>query len=190
MYIIITLIIIIVFYIPQFRENALQMVLFALMTFPSTYFDISNCVGRATKAALDRKKRVRQAALDVLAVLGQIGSPQVVIDVVNSTVKYRQDGEELVKAVKARLARKQLPKVTPDGNVQYALKIPSPHSNPGIILFGSDIDWITSGSGSVSPTSMKNRVWRYQKYQGFQVVDDSGKAYDTNNNHQNENNKK
>ena len=44
----------------QFRENALQMVLYALMTFPSTYFDIENCVGRATRAAIDRKKRVRQ----------------------------------------------------------------------------------------------------------------------------------
>jgi hypothetical protein len=44
----------------QFRENSLQMVLFALMTFPSTYFDITTCVSQTTKAANDRKKRVRQ----------------------------------------------------------------------------------------------------------------------------------
>lgn len=84
------------------------MVLYALMTFPSTYFDISTCVESATKAAMDRKKRVRQAALDVLAVLGQISSPKDCIEVVNDLVKNRNDGENLSAAVKARLSRKHV----------------------------------------------------------------------------------
>lgn len=144
----------------KFRENALQMVIFALVTFPSTYFDISNCVERTTKAALDRKKRVRQAALDVLAVLGQISSPRTVINVVSSVADSRVDGLPLLAAVKARLARKQLPLVGTDGEVIYALKIPSFGSVS--IMFGSDIEWICSGSGSVSPTSMKNRSFKMQ----------------------------
>jgi len=146
----------------KFRENAMQMVIYALITFPSTYFDIANCVGRTTKAALDRKKRVRQAALDVLAVLGQISSPKVVIDVVADAVEHRKDGLQLIAAVKARLARKQLPLVTSDGEVQYALRIPSPNNQGSVIMFGSDVEWICSGSGSVSPTSMKNRSFKIQ----------------------------
>lgn len=146
----------------KFRENALQMVIFALLTFPSTYFDVANCVERTAKAALDRKKRVRQAALDVLAVLGQISSPKAVIEVVSQVAGYRKDGLQLLAAVKARLARKQLPLVAADGEVQYALKIPTSSNVGSVIMFGSDIEWICSGSGSVSPTSQKNRSFQIQ----------------------------
>ncbi|CAO1334808.1 unnamed protein product, partial [Diamesa serratosioi] len=161
----------------KFRENALQMVIFALMTFPSTYFDIATCVSRTTTAALDRKKRVRQAALDVLAVLGQISSPKNVIDVVTNKVEQRKDGMMLIAAVKARLARKQLPLVGTDGEVQYSLKIPSGNgsSNQGVIMFGSDVEWICSGSGSVSPTSMKNRSFKIQSNSSQQ---DTGRLFE------------
>uniref|UniRef100_T1GPP9 Uncharacterized protein n=1 Tax=Megaselia scalaris TaxID=36166 RepID=T1GPP9_MEGSC len=60
----------------RFRENALQMVMYALMTFPSTCFDTTTCVTQVTYAALDRKKRIRQAALAVIAILGQVTSPK------------------------------------------------------------------------------------------------------------------
>lgn len=146
----------------KFRENALQMVIFALLTFPSTYFDVANCVERTAKAALDRKKRVRQGALDVLAVLGQIGSPKTVIEVVSNLAEHRNDGLLLLAAVKARLARKQLPLVAADGEVQYALKIPTASNVGSVIMFGSDIEYICSGSGSVSPTSVKNRSFAIQ----------------------------
>lgn len=146
----------------KFRENALQMVIYALVTFPSTYFDISNCVEKTTKAALDRKKRVRQAALDVLAVLGQISSPRNVINVVSQIADSRTEGLQLLSAVKARLARKQLPLVNAEGDVQYALRIPSASNVGNVIMFGSDVEWICSGSGSVSPTSIKNRSFKVQ----------------------------
>lgn len=112
-----------VFYL-QFREHALQMVIFALMTFPSTCFDTATCVRNATYAALNRKRRVRQAALDVLAVLGQIASAREVLDVVQQIANSRDDGGALVAAVKARLSRKQLPLVSTEGAVQYSLHVP------------------------------------------------------------------
>lgn len=146
----------------KFRENSLQMVIFALLTFPSTYFDVVSCVEKTAKAALDRKKRVRQAALDVLAVLGQISSPKTVIDVVSQVAEFRKDGMLLIAAVKARLARKQLPLVGTEGEVQYALKIPTASNVGSVIMFGSDVEWICSGSGSVSPTSLKNRSFKVQ----------------------------
>ena len=141
----------------KFRENALQMVIFALLTFPSTYFDVANCVERTAKAALDRKKRVRQAALDVLAILGQISSPKTVTDVVSEVIEFRKDNLMLLSAVKARLARKQLPLASADGEVQYALKIPTAANVGSVVMFGSDIEYICLGSGSVSPTTLKNR---------------------------------
>lgn len=135
------------------------MILYSLMTFPSTYFDLSKCVEKATDAANDRKKRVRQAALDVLAVLGQISSPKIVMDEVIRTKNDNdnQDSNRLITAIKARLSRKQLPTVTPDGSVQYALRIPTPPNISNNYFFGADIDWITAGVGSVSPTSLKHR---------------------------------
>ncbi|XP_055639699.1 uncharacterized protein LOC129777456 [Toxorhynchites rutilus septentrionalis] len=151
----------------KFRENALQMVLFALMTFPSTYFDIKTLISRATEAAVDRKKRVRHGALDVLAVLGQISSPKLVLDVVCTSVAQRPDGNHLIAAVKARLARKQLPFIGPDGSVEYALKVPSCR-NTSVIMFGADVDWIEAGSGSASPTSSRSK-----NYPSFRVDSDS-----------------
>lgn len=142
------------------------MVLYALMTFPSTYFDIGACVQRATHTACDRKRRVRQAALDVLAVLGQISSTKLVMDIVNEVTTSRgtDDGPHLCAAIKARLSRKQLPIISVDGGVQYALRIPPDGSASGSYLFGADIEWITAGSGSVSPTSMKKRSQRMADY--------------------------
>lgn len=156
----------------QFRENSLQMVLYALMTFPSTYFDIGACVRRATYTACDRKRQVRQAALDVLAVLGQISSTKLVMDIVADIASKRaDDGAHLCAAIKARLSRKQLPIISDGGGVQYALRIParenggggggtSGSNTAGPYLFGADVEWITAGSGSVSPTSMKKRSQR------------------------------
>lgn len=156
------------------------MVLYALMTFPSTYFDIRTCVERATRTATDRKRRVRQAALDVLAVLGQISSTKMVMDIVhqmanNNEMTLSENGQHIGAAIKARLSRKQLPIVSADGNVQYALRIPSSdgyksmathnahHLSPSSsYLVGADVDWIVAGIGSVSPTSMKKRSHRMQ----------------------------
>lgn len=137
------------------------MVLYSLMTFPSTHFDITTCVRKSALAANDRKKRVRQAALDVLAVLGQISSPKFVLDEVIQTLKNENEAFHLIAAIKARLSRKQLPSVTVDGNVQYALRIPTPPTNSSNYFFGADVDWITAGVGSVSPTSPKKRFDLY-----------------------------
>lgn len=150
------------------------MVLYSLMTFPSTHFDIATCVNRTAQAANDQKKRVRQAALDVLAVLGQISSPKVVLGEGLNALKNEKDAVRLVGAIKARLSRKQLPTVTADGSVQYALRIPTPPSISNIHFFGADIDWITAGMGSVSPTSLKKRS-KTQIFQNYSSSDSSSR---------------
>lgn len=135
------------------------------MTFPSTYFDIDTCVRRTTQAALDLRKRVRQASLDVLAVLGQITSPKAIIDIVISVSRHRKESEQLIAAVKTRLARKQLPIVSVDGSIQYALRLPSSQQNIELTVFGADIDYICAGIGSASPTSIKRCTTKLQQPQ-------------------------
>lgn len=97
-----------------------------------------------------------QAALDVLAVLGQISSPKTVIDVTHGIANERTDGDQLSAAVKARLSRKQLPMIRQDDSVEYGLKLPNARN---FSIFGADIEWITNGIGSVSPKSSKMRVY-------------------------------
>lgn len=51
--------------------------------------------------------------------------------------------------LQARLARRQLPKVTQDGLVEYSVQIPaaalrSKSNNPSV-SYGKDIDWILAG---------------------------------------------
>uniref|UniRef100_A0A1A9W0E6 TOG domain-containing protein n=1 Tax=Glossina brevipalpis TaxID=37001 RepID=A0A1A9W0E6_9MUSC len=161
-----------------FREHALQLVAYALMTFPSTCFDTKTCVTNATYAALNRKRRIRQAALDVLAVLGHITSIRNVLTIVEQIVNSRDDAAALVAAVKARLSRKLLPVITSDDGVKYTLHMPPTHltdnyhsNNRDLDNYdnecaedckdqlGADIDWITAGIDSVSPTSLKRRAY-------------------------------
>uniref|UniRef100_A0A1A9ZJ44 TOG domain-containing protein n=1 Tax=Glossina pallidipes TaxID=7398 RepID=A0A1A9ZJ44_GLOPL len=162
----------------RFREHALQFVAYALMTFPSTCFDTKTCVTNATHAALNRKRRVRQAALDVLAVLGHITSIRNVLAVVEQIVNPRDDAAALVAAVKARLSRKLLPVITNDDGVKYTLHLPpthltdnyqknqhdlnnynTEHIEDGKDQLGADIDWIKAGIDSVSPTTLKRRSY-------------------------------
>ncbi|KAL9923274.1 uncharacterized protein ACN2A1_000505 [Glossina fuscipes fuscipes] len=175
----------------RFREHALQFVAYALMTFPSTCFDTKTCVTNATYAALNRKRRVRQAALDVLAVLGHITSIRNVLAVVEQIVNPRDDAAALVAAVKARLSRKLLPVITNDDVVKYTLHLPPTHltdnyqknnhdlNNCNIERIedwkdqlGADIDWIKAGVESVSPTALKRRSYpssncSQQSFSGF-----------------------
>lgn len=131
------------------------MVMFALTTFPSTYFDVNTCTKRSAVLSMDRRRRVRQASLDVIAILGQIIASKNVMDLVNDVVKYKVDSDAFISAVRTRLARKVLPVVSADGEVKYALKLPASKWQQNANNFGADIDWILQGSGSVSPTSTK-----------------------------------
>lgn len=61
----------------QTRENCLQLLIFSLITFPSTEFKVDIVANKVAKMMRDRRRRVRQAALDTLAVLAQIYESEV-----------------------------------------------------------------------------------------------------------------
>ncbi|XP_034942681.1 uncharacterized protein [Chelonus insularis] len=135
------------------RENALQLLIFSLVTFPSTEFKVENVANKVALMVGDRKRRVRQAALDTLAVLAQIYEPEEVLQAGQRAAKELKEGPEMVAAIKTRLARKSLPLVSADGLVVYGLQI-----SPTIqIAAGPDVDWIVAGSGSVSPGTGRPR---------------------------------
>ncbi|XP_078043188.1 uncharacterized protein LOC144473288 isoform X2 [Augochlora pura] len=130
------------------RENTLQLLIFSLVTFPSTEFKVDTVANKVAKMVRDRRRRVRQAALDTLAVLAQIYETEEVLAAGKRASEAQHDGEAMMSAIRARLARKSLPLVSADGLVMYGLQI-----SPTVqIATGPDVDWIVAGSGSVSPS--------------------------------------
>ncbi|KAH8409559.1 hypothetical protein KR222_008524 [Zaprionus bogoriensis] len=138
----------------KFRDHALQMAIYALMTFPGTCFDINILTAQVTYAALNRKRRVRQAALEVLAVLADISSVDQILDIVADIAAGIEIGPDLLSAVKIRLSRLQLPIISPDGAVLYIFH---KAEQTGPLGFGADVDWVAQGEGSASPNAAKRR---------------------------------
>ncbi|KAK0177770.1 hypothetical protein PV328_001784 [Microctonus aethiopoides] len=135
------------------RENALQLLIFSLVTFPSTEFKVENVANKVALMVGDRRRRVRQAALDTLAVLAQIYEAEEVLQAGQRAAKQLKESTDMVAAIRARLARKSLPMVSADGLVVYGLQI-----SPTVqIATGPDVDWIVAGSGSVSPGTGRSR---------------------------------
>ncbi|XP_043652501.1 uncharacterized protein LOC122619557 isoform X1 [Drosophila teissieri] len=141
----------------KFRDHALQMSIFALMTFPGTCFDISLLTTQAVYSLLNRKRRVRQAALEVLAVLADISSIKEVLAIVLETTDGVELGPMVLEATSVRLSRLQLPIVTPDSGVLFVF---NQTDQPGARRFGADVDWIHQGEGSASPNTIKRRRMR------------------------------
>ncbi|KAI4472370.1 hypothetical protein M0802_016891 [Mischocyttarus mexicanus] len=135
------------------RENALQLLIFSFVTFPSTEFKVETVAHKVALMVGDRRRRVRQAALDALAVLAQIYEPEEVLRAGKRASASRHDGEAMFSAIRSRLARKSLPLVSADGLVVYGLQI-----SPSVqIATGPDVDWIVAGSGSVSPGTGRSK---------------------------------
>ncbi|CAB0038094.1 unnamed protein product [Trichogramma brassicae] len=134
------------------RENALQLLIFSLVTFPSTEFKVKTAIERVVAMVDDRRKRVRHSALDALAVLSQIYDSENILEVSKRFAADKPEGPEIHAAIKTRLSRKLLPTVSADGLVVYGLQISS-----NIHHSGPDVDWITAGSGSVSPGTGRTR---------------------------------
>ncbi|RZF39361.1 hypothetical protein LSTR_LSTR000882 [Laodelphax striatellus] len=135
------------------RESSLLCLMYSLMTFPSTEFScprLANWIMRA--ASREPKRRVRQSILETLAVLAQfVPRSQLKVDVGDYPPSERDEAAQFSDALHARLSRKLLPTVSPEGLILYAIQLPP-------TLIGADIEWMMRGSGSVSAGSAKNRT--------------------------------
>ncbi|KAH8412148.1 hypothetical protein KR009_000094 [Drosophila setifemur] len=158
----------------KFRDHALQMSIFALMSFPGTCFDINLLTAQAIYSLLNRKRRVRQSALEVLAVLADISSVKEVLSIVSEMSASVEQGPLMLEAARVRLSRLQLPIVTPDSAVLFVFNLAE---QPGGRRSGADVDWICQGEGSASPNTIKRRRMRAASRQ--RGVQESAEAKDT-----------
>lgn len=141
------------------REETVNVFIAALLTFPSSDFNLPDLTNAIAPALVDSKRRVRQAALEAFAVIAQAMGPGRIQPVVSAVdaIELTMGGDGVMAAITARLARRQLPRLNRDGLVEYAVPMPSSGTIRGQnnTPRGADIDWIlagTAGTGSADPS--------------------------------------
>ncbi|XP_046559851.1 TOG array regulator of axonemal microtubules protein 1-like isoform X2 [Haliotis rubra] len=142
------------------RQETINVIIAALLTFPSYDFDLPSICQVVGPTLTDGKRQVRQAALECFSVLAQAmgsGRLQPLVQAVDQ-VELTTEGEGLMAAVQARLARRQLPRLNSDGLVEYATPIPSSatHRTAPNMAQGADMEWILSVSGTGSARSSRS----------------------------------
>ncbi|XP_041266092.1 TOG array regulator of axonemal microtubules protein 1 isoform X2 [Onychostruthus taczanowskii] len=137
----------------RLREELLNACIAALLAYPAAELDLPQLAAALAPALLDAKRRVRHAAMEAFAALasalgpGDAGALLRALD----AVERRAGGAGGAQAVRARLARKVLPRLGEQGLVEYGVPLPSsgrcrgPCPPPG-----ADTEWLLMGSGSRS----------------------------------------
>ncbi|KAK8375491.1 hypothetical protein O3P69_008373 [Scylla paramamosain] len=132
------------------REDSLNLIIYALMTFPSYEFDLRRLAERVSVSIADPKRRVRHAALECLAAIAQFLGPAKLGPLMAAVDRVEEEEEApgALEAVQARLARRQLPKVSPDGLIEFSLVVPAPGRHSSLArVKGADVDWVMAGAG-------------------------------------------
>ncbi|XP_043371890.1 TOG array regulator of axonemal microtubules protein 1 [Dermochelys coriacea] len=138
------------------REEVVNICIGSLLTYPSEDFDLTKLAFGLAPALVDSKRRVRHAALEAFAVLASSmssGKTSLLFKAVDA-VELQDNGDGVMHAVQARLARKTLPKLTDQGFVEYAVPMPSSAHGRGVYLpHGADTDWLLAGNRTQSAHS-------------------------------------
>ncbi|KAG8561400.1 hypothetical protein GDO81_015336 [Engystomops pustulosus] len=130
------------------REEVVNICIVSLLTYPSEDFNLPFLACEIAPCLIDSKRKVRHAALEAFAVLAaSMGPGKSSLMKAVDEVELQENGDGLMCAVQARLARKTLPRITPQGLVEYALPFPSSAQIRGTYhLPGADTDWLLSGN--------------------------------------------
>ncbi|XP_020037300.2 TOG array regulator of axonemal microtubules protein 1 isoform X2 [Castor canadensis] len=135
------------------REEVVNICICSLLTYPSEDFDLPKLSFDLAPALVDSKRRVRQAALEAFAVLASSmgsGKTSILFKAVD-TVEMQDNGDGVMNAVQARLARKTLPRLTEQGFVEYAILMPSSaQGRSSHLAHGADTDWLLAGNRTQS----------------------------------------
>ncbi|PVD25713.1 hypothetical protein C0Q70_13373 [Pomacea canaliculata] len=138
------------------RQETINFIIASLLTFPSYEFDLPNICAVVGPTLTDVKRQVRQAALECFAVLAQAmgsGRLQPLVQAVDQ-VELSSEGEGLMAAVQARLARRQLPRLNSEGLVEYATPIPSSATQRSSgSTQSADTEWILAVGGGSARTA-------------------------------------
>ena len=162
--------------ISRVREETINVVIASLLTFPRTEFDLLMLAKEVAPCLVDNKQRVRQASLEVFALLAHSlgkGHLQPLVSAVASVersyfgkepkeVNTKTEGGSLfgvMVAFQARLARRQLSHLSNDGLVVHAINVANARGSAP--FSGADVDWIlaagNSGIHSCTPSAVRRR---------------------------------
>jgi len=135
------------------RQETINLVIIALLTFPSSDFDLPHVAKTVAIALIDERRPVRQAALECYAVLAQaLGPSRRSLLMVNvSDIEARHGGNTgLTDAVNARLSNRQLPTKDSSGLVKYAAYL---NRFSGASTPTPDVEWILSATSGLGPST-------------------------------------
>ncbi|XP_064599948.1 TOG array regulator of axonemal microtubules protein 1-like isoform X2 [Liolophura sinensis] len=142
------------------RQETLNIIIASLLKFPSYDFDLPRLCQIVGPSLLDPKRQVRQAALECYAVLAQAmgtGKLGPLVQAVDQVELNNAEAEGVMAAVQARLARRQLPKMSVDGLIELATPLSGSVSSRGGMQQGADIDWIMAASSGGSGSARTSR---------------------------------
>ncbi|MBN3314518.1 TGRM1 protein, partial [Atractosteus spatula] len=141
------------------REDVINIITASILTHPRGGFDIDRLCYAVAPCLADSKRKVRHAALELFAVFASYlgtGKMQPLVKAVDE-VELKGEVEGLMAAVQARIARHILPKLTPDGTVEYAMTIPKPGQRRGPQFgSGADLEWVIGGGRTQSAQSHRS----------------------------------
>lgn len=105
------------------RQGAIDVVISALLLFPSTKFDLDFLCGKVVQRLMDRKQKVKQAALECISVIGYNygnGKISTLLKAVEQVSKGTDSSSDIPELVQARLSKHRLPHIDDRGIVVYA----------------------------------------------------------------------
>ncbi|XP_051874923.1 TOG array regulator of axonemal microtubules protein 1 isoform X2 [Pristis pectinata] len=169
------------------REEILNIAIASLLTFPSEDFDLPKLCHVIAPSLTDSKRKVRHAALEAFAVLASsFGSNKKSLIKAVDTVELQEDGDGVMAAIQARLARRTLPKLSPQGLVEYAIPMPSSAHGRGMqVPLGADTEWLLASGrtqsahsyhGDHEPQSLGSPSPNTDEYTSFRRVLSAGRA--------------
>lgn len=136
------------------REESLNVISAALLSFPKTEFDLISIVKDIAPSMGDNKSRVRQAALETVAMscslVDESDMKQIVVMVAgiqksNPTKYCMHNGPSMIDAFQSRLARQAVPQLNAHGLVDHVVIVAN--TKPPFSKTGSDVSWIMSAGG-------------------------------------------
>jgi len=128
------------------RQETLNLVIIALLTFSSSDFDLPLIAETVATALIDGRRPVRQAALECYALLSHTLGPlkrSMLMAHISKVEARNGGGSDLTAAVNARLSNCQLPKQDSSGGVEYATYLNRCY---GTSTPSADVEWILSAS--------------------------------------------
>ncbi|XP_066150265.1 TOG array regulator of axonemal microtubules protein 1 isoform X1 [Euwallacea fornicatus] len=143
------------------REGALQILMSSARLYPRQDVEVAKIAEFAALALRDRRRKVKQAALETLAVTAQLSSVHEVLIIVEANIKNFGDFEDVMQVIRTRLSRKQLPTVNLDGTIRYSTPTDQTESDwiSGTISKNANVS--PSPSSSASSSNASANYWAH-----------------------------